>query len=59
MEEPVQLALVQAGARCGYCDRELTKQPAGDYACPRCRPLLAEVRTIEGFAQFQRDAARS
>lgn len=28
---------------CGYCLRPLVRQPAGDWSCDRCRPLLARI----------------
>lgn len=63
---PEQLGLFSTPTLCGYCLRALTRQPAGDYACGRCRPFLAEIgrgksydETLAEFAAFQRDAARS
>lgn len=53
-----QLELLPARTRCGYCDRELAAQGDGTYACPRCSPLLADVRTVEEWAAFQRAARR-
>ncbi len=53
-----------AATLCGYCDQPLVLQPAGDWACPPCRQLMAS--TVAGptypdvlaqFSRFQRLAA--
>ena len=45
--------------RCGYCGHCLERQPEGDWACPRCRPLLAKVEnSVESFARFNRQAEK-
>lgn len=46
---------LEGASLCGYCDRPLVLQDAGDWACAHCRPLLARVRNIEEWARFQRD----
>lgn len=51
MNHPV-LPLQTRGARCGYCERPLTLQPAGDWACAHCKPLLAKVATIDDYKRF-------
>lgn len=43
---------------CGYCDGPCLLTSEGYYECPRCAPLLAEVRTAEEWAAFQREARR-
>ena len=49
---------LEGATRCGYCSRRLVLQPAGDWACARCRPLLAQVRTVQDWARFQREVKR-
>ncbi len=51
-----QLSLLETEPRtlCGYCLRPLVLQPAGDWACDHCRSALAQIRTVEEFAAFQR-----
>lgn len=53
------LPLVANATRCGYCNRLLVLQDAGDWACARCKPLLAKVTDVESFRRFQLAAARS
>ena len=57
MTQPV-LPLQTRGVRCGYCERPLTLQPAGDWACAHCKPLLAKVRDVEDYKRFCAEAAR-
>jgi hypothetical protein len=53
-----QLTLLGARpmARCGYCGRELVQRRVGCWVCSRCDPLLADVRDLEGWRRFHRDA---
>lgn len=43
------------GAECGYCERQLTRQPEGDWGCAPCRELMA--RTIGGASLSEATAA--
>lgn len=55
-----QGVLFKAGAKCGYCMTDLTEAGTRDgrmtYACARCGPDLATVRTFEDYKAFQRAA---
>lgn len=53
------LPIVAAFPGCGYCDRPLTMQPAGDWACEHCKPLLAAVRTDSDWIFMHRRARRN
>jgi ribosomal protein L37AE/L43A len=59
----------RGSTRCGYCNRRLVREPAGDWACPRCRPLLARIGggkdrdrdwalVVQDFRDFQQAAWR-
>jgi hypothetical protein len=52
-----QLELIAAKTRCGYCGHELTEQPGGTFACARCAPALAAIRTLDEWSAFIRGHA--
>lgn len=67
MTTPDQLSLLDVTpaneTKCGYCLRGLVRRQAGNYDCPRCAPLLAEVGKgvsfytgVAQWAEFQKSA---
>lgn len=53
------LPITSAHAGCGYCDGSLTLQPAADWACEHCKPLLAAVRGEGDWILMHRRARRA
>lgn len=57
MTNQLVLPIPVAGC-CGYCHGPLVLQPAGDAACPDCRPRLAQISTDLEWVAFHRSARR-